>query len=145
MEALKSMPPEILQKFIEGVTGKPSGETDQDNLFRSIEALPEDKFRDFMSSIDPDVQRQLVFQLTKDDPKRLTFFENKTYVDMMSTLMKQDMVKPMVMLNKETLVGMNSILPDDLMAIVAAQVDTKQFAEFLLDGHLEILEQALMI
>ena len=45
--------------------------------------------------------------------------------------MKTEMVKPMVFLEKDTLVDMISILPEDLMSIVAAQVDTKQFAEFL--------------
>ena len=64
---------------------------------------------------------------------------------MLGTMMKQDMVKPMINLEKETLVSINSLLPDDLMAIVGAQVDTKMFANFLLDGHLELLEEALMI
>ena len=64
---------------------------------------------------------------------------------MLGTMLKQDMVKPMINLDKETLVNMNLILPDDLMAIVGAQVDTKAFANFLLDGHLEIIERALMI
>ena len=64
---------------------------------------------------------------------------------MLSTMMKTEMVKPMVFLEKDTLVDMISILPEDLMSIVAAQVDTKQFAEFLLEDHLDLLEGALMI
>ena len=98
-----------------------------------------------MSAIDPDVQRQLTFQLTKKKPEYLQLFKNSTYINMLSTMMKQDMVKPMIALNKETLVEMNSILPDDLMAIVGSQVDTKVFAQFLLDGHLDVLKEALMI
>ena len=64
---------------------------------------------------------------------------------MMGTMLKQDMVKPMIALDKDSLVNMISILPDDLMAIVGAQVDTKKFAEFLLDGHLDVLKEAMMI
>ncbi len=142
---LKSLPPEVMIKFVEGVTGRPSEETNPLDLIKSIEALPIDKYRDFMSSIDPDVQRQLVFQLTKEKPKYLTLFENETYVNMLSTLMKPEMVKPMVFLEKESLVNMITELPDDLMSIVAAQVDTKDFAEYLLDGHLDLLEEAMMI
>ena len=59
--------------------------------------------------------------------------------------MKPEMIKPMVFLEKETLIEMVSILPDDLLSIVAAQVDTKKFAEFLLDGHTDLLQGALMI
>ena len=142
---LKSMPPEVMQKFVEGVTGQPSDETNPLDLIKSIEELPIDKYRDFMSSIDPDVQRQLTFQLTKQKPEYLELFENETYVNMLSTLMKTEMVKPMVFLEKDTLMDMVSILPDDLLSIVAAQVDTKKFAEFLLEDHLDVLEQALMI
>ena len=142
---LKSLPPEVMIKFVEGVTGRPSEETNPLDLIKSIESLPIDKYRDFMSAIDPDVQRQLVFQLTKQKPKYLTLFENETYVNMLSTLMKPEMVKPMVFLEKDSLVNMITELPDDLMSIVAAQVDTKDFAEYLLDGHLDLLENAMMI
>ena len=142
---LKSLPPEVMIKFVEGVTGRPSEETNPLDLIKSIESLPIDKYRDFMSAIDPDVQRQLTFQLTKTKPKYLQLFENDTYINMLSTLMKPEMVKPMIALNKDSLVNMITELPEDLMAIVGAQIDTKVFAEFLLDGHLEILEGSLMI
>ena len=98
-----------------------------------------------MSAIDPDVQRQLTFQLTKEKPEYLQLFEHQTYIDMLSTMMKPDMVKPMINLNKDSLVTMITELPDDLMSVVAAQIDTKKFAEFLLDGHTDLLEGALMI
>ena len=54
---LKSLPPEVMIKFVEGVTGRPSEETNPLDLIKSIENLPTDKYRDFMSAIDPDVQR----------------------------------------------------------------------------------------
>ncbi len=142
---LKSLPPEVMIKFVEGVTGRPSEETNPLDLIKSIESLPLDKYRDFMSAIDPDVQRQLTFQLTKQKPEYLQLFENRTYINMLSTLMKPEMVKPMVFLEKDSLVNMITELPDDLMSIVAAQVDTKDFAEYLLDGHLDLLEDAMMI
>ena len=142
---LKAMPPEVMKKFVEGVTGRPSEETNPLDLIKSIEQLPIDKYRDFMSAIDPDVQRQLTFQFTKQKPEYLQLFKNETYVNMLSTLMKTEMVKPMIYLEKETMMEMVSILPDDLLSIVAAQVDTRAFAEFLLEGHTDVLEQALMI
>ena len=145
IEQLKSLPPEVMIKFVEGVTGQPAGETDPMQLIQSIENMPMDQYRDFMSAIDPDVQRQLTFQLTKEKPEYLQLFPNQTYIDMLSTMMKQDMVKPMINLEKESLVNMITELPDDLMSIVVAQVDNKKFAEFLLDGHTDLLEGALMI
>ena len=145
MEQIKSLPPEVLQKFIEGVTGMPMEETGSNNFIQSLNQFNDDDFKKFMSQIDPDVQRQLTFQLTKQNPKYLTFFENQTYVNMMSTMLKPDMIKPMIMLNKETLVNMISELPADLMSIVAAQVETNDFAKFLQKGHMDLIEDAWMI
>lgn len=145
MEQIKSLPPEVMQNFIEGVTGMPMEETGSSNFIQSLEAFSDDDFKKFMSQIDPDVQRQLTFQLTKQKPEYLTLFENETYVNMLSTLLKPEMVKPMIMLNKDTLVNMLTELPSDLMAIVTAQVDTRDFAKFLQDGHMDLIEKAWMI
>lgn len=145
MEQIQSLPPEVMQKFIEGVTGKPMEETGSNNFIKGLEALSDDDFKKFMSQIDPDVQRQLTFQLTKQKPEYLTLFSNETYVNMLNTLLKPEMVKPMIMLNKDTLVNMLTELPSDLMAIVTAQVDTKDFAKFLQDGHMDLIEKAWMI
>ena len=145
MEQIKSMPPEVLIKFIESITGMPYEQSNQADVFRNIENMPTDKYRKFMASIDPMFQRQLTFQLTKQKPEYLTLFPHEAYVDMLSTLMKPDMVKPMIMLNKDSLVNMISELPSDLMAIVGAQIDTRELAKFLQDGHMELLEGAWMI
>jgi hypothetical protein len=140
------MPHEVMQRFIEGITGQPYDKVDNpDAMIEGIIALPEDKFKDFISSIDPEVQRQLVFQITQKDQKYLQLFDNQMYVDMLGTLMKNDMIPSMVALEKESLINMITVLPDDLMSIVAAQVDTKEFAKFLMDDHLDFLKQAMMI
>ena len=145
IEQLKCMPPEVMQKFVEGVTGRPSEETNPMELIRSLEQLNNDDFKKFMSLIDPDVQRQLTFQLTKETPKLLTLFKHESYVNMLSTLYKPDMIKPMIMLNKDTLVNMMTELPEELMSIVAAQIDAEKLAKFLQDGHMDLIEDALMV
>lgn len=145
VEQLKVLPPDVMQKFVEGVTGMPAEETNPMELIDSIAQLPDDQFHKFMAFIDPDVQKQLTFQLTSEKPEYLTLFPNSAYVNMMSTLMKPDMVKPMVMLNKETLVDMVSLLPPDLMSIVASQIDTMRLANYLQDGHMDLIEDAWMI
>ena len=146
VEQMKLLPPDVMQKFIEGVTGQPPENTNAEELINSIGSLPEDKFHKFMAGIDPDVQRQLTFQIFKEEPDYMTLFSNQTYTNMLSTMMKPDMVKPMIMLDKDTLVNIVSKLPDELMAIVASQVDTYKFAKFLQHGnHMKVVEQALMI
>lgn len=145
MEQLKSLPPDVMKQFVEGVTGKPSNQTNVAELFRSIENMPEDKYRKFMASIDPDVQRYLTFNLAKTKPEYLHLFNNFSYLEMLNTMMKPEMVKPMIMLEKDSMVKMLEELPAEFMAIVASQIDTRDFAKFLQDGHMDLIEEALMI
>ena len=146
IEQMKVMPPEIMQKFIEGVTGRPSEETNAEELINNLSNLPDDKFHKFMAGIDPDVQRQLTYQIFEVKPECMQLFSNETYVNMLSTMMKPDMIKPMIMLNKDTLVNFISRLPNELMSIVAAQVDTYKFAKFMQKAnHMKVIENALMI
>lgn len=145
MEQLRMLPPDVMQKFIEGVTGMPSDQTSQENLFRQIESMTDDQYRKFMAAIDPDVQRQLTFQVSDYNPEYLTLFENESYVRMLSTQMKPDMIKPMIMLNQDTLVKMMLELPDSLLSIVTSQIDERKLAIFLQDGHMDLIEDAWMI
>ena len=145
IEQLKCMPPDVMKKFVEGVTGLPSEQTNPMDLINKISQMPIDKYRKFMASIDPDVQRQLTYQLTNDQPKYLTLFNNESYVNMLATLMKPDMVKPMIMLQKDTLVDMLTELTPELMSVVASQVDPNELAKFLQKGHMDLIEDALMI
>ena len=144
LEQMTVMPPEIMQKFVEGVTGRPAEETNPMELIASIGELPDDKFHKFMASIDPDVQRQLTFQLTSKEPKYLTLFDNMTYVKMLSKLMKPDMVKSMAMLEQKSVIGMLQELPGEFISVIGSQVNPKSLAVMLQNGHMSILEKALI-
>ena len=142
----KNLPNEMMTLFLEGLTGMSYDKIeDPEGIINNIISLPEDKFKDFISEIDPDIQRQLVYQITKKNEEYFQLFDQNMYIDMLGTLMKNDMVPSMIKLEKESLVNMISILPDDLMSVVAAQIDTKEFTKYLMDGHLELLQNAWMI
>jgi len=145
MTQLKVLPHDVMQKFLEGVTGKPAEQTNPTDIFANLEKLSDEKFAKFMSAINPDVQRQLAFQLTKVQPEYFTLFNPMSYLNMLNTLDKPEMVKPMIMLDKESMIGMISELPPEFMSIVAAQIDTRDFAEYLQDGNMDLIEKILMI
>lgn len=145
IEQLKCMPYEIIQQFIEGVTGMPAEQTNYKDMVKDIENMPTDKYRKFMSTIDPNVQRQLVFQLTKTNPDYMELFEQDSYLKMLNKMTKAEMVAPMIALQKDSLVSMIESLPANLMSIVAAQVDEREFAKFLQKGHLNLLKDAWLM
>lgn len=139
------LPADIMQKFIESVTGMPEDQTDITELVANIMSLPDDEYKKFMASIDVDVQRQLTYQLIKERPEYMMLFPNKTYVNMLYKLDKPEMIKSMAVLEKDTLVDMLSNLPKVLLSIVTSQVSAGQFAKFLQHGKMSYVENALMI
>lgn len=145
IEQIKNLPPDAMKKFIEDVTGKPSEQTNPLDLINSLEGLTEEKFKKFMSGVDPQILRQLTFQLSENDEKHMFLFPNITYVKMLQTLPKPEMIKPMVELHQDTLINMITELPPSFASIVAAQIDPTDFATFLQHNHMKVLELAKMI
>lgn len=142
---LSVLPQDIMQKFVEGVTGMPMSETEPSELISSIANMPIKEYRKFMASIDPDVQRQLTYQLTSETPEYLMLFPNESYTAMLSQLQKPDLIKSMYQLDAMSLIMMNATLPKELMSIVAAQIDAGDFAAFLQDNRMNDLEKAFMM
>ena len=141
IKQLEKMPPEILIQMIESITGEPADENDSMALIQSIASLPDDKYKETMANIDPNVQMQLVYQMAHDDKRILEVFDNSAYVGMMQRLQKPDIVKSMIGLSDESLRNMMTELPPDLFAIVATQVDTKELAKFLMEDCQNVLEK----
>ena len=141
IKQLQSMPPEILIQMVESITGEPSDVSDSMALIQAIANLPEKQYKETMANMDPVVQSQVVFQMAHDDKKILEVFDNEAYTMMLQRLQKPDMVKSMIGLEDESLQKMIGELPPDLFAIVATQVDTKEFAKFLIEDCQDVLEK----
>ncbi len=142
---LKKLPPDIMKCFIESSTGRPSEQTNPNEFIDYIDKMPEKQYKKFMGSINPDVQRQLVYQLAKETPEYMELFGNEAYIRIMSTLYKPDMVKTMINMEKMTLMRMLLELPENMLSIVTAQVNAVDFADFLQDGRMKLIEKSLMV
>ena len=140
-EQLRNLDPELLVQMAEGITGQAVDQSDATKLVAQIMSLPDKQFKEFMASIDPEVQQNIVFRMASDDKNVLLHFSTQSYTDMVSQLQKPDLVKSMIALDGESLERMTKQLPEDLFSIVATQVDTKKFAKFLIDRCPELLEK----
>ena len=103
--------------------------------------MPDKQFKETVASLDPDIQRNIVFLMANEDKSVLLNFGNETYTKMLSKMQKPDMVKSMISLNHESLQIMTRELPEDLFSIVATQVDTKQFAKLMIDRCHDVLDK----
>ena len=138
---LKSLPPELMQQLMESLTGQPSFQVNSTDVINQITSLGDRDYEAVMASIDPFILRQIIFSMSSDEPKYLQLFDNEVYIEMLSTLMKPDIIKPMEVLEKETLMDMISQLDENYLSIVMVQVDTNLFAEYLMRDCQPLLEE----
>ena len=138
---LKNLSPELLIQMTEGITGQAADQSDASKLVAQIVALPDKQFKEFMATIDPEIQQNIVFQMATEDKHILLNFNGYVFNDMVAQLQKPDMVKSMIALNDDSLMRMTRQLPEDLFSIVATQVDTRELAELLIDRCPDLLEK----
>ncbi len=138
---LKSLPPELMQQLMESLTGQPAFQVDSTQIINQITSLGDRDYEAVMASIDPFILKQIIYSMSKVDPEYLQLFENDVYINMLNTLMKPDIIKPMEVLEKETLMEMVSQLDENYLSIVMVQVDTQMFAEYLMQDCQPLLEE----
>mgnify|MGYP000384639319 FL=1 len=84
MEQIRSLPEDIMQIFIESVTGQPQEDVDINELMTNIESLDDDKFKKFTAALPIEVQMQLAYQLIIEDKERLLMFQPESYIKVLA-------------------------------------------------------------
>jgi hypothetical protein len=98
---MKSLPPELMQQLMESLTGQPSFQVNSTDIINQITSLGDQDYEAIMASIDPNILRQIIFTMSEQDPKYLELFDNEVYTEMLKGLMKPDIIKPMIVLEKD--------------------------------------------
>lgn len=138
---LRNMKPEMLIQMAEGITGQAVDAKDIQKVLAQIISLPDKKFKETMATLDPEVQQSIILQMANEDIGIMKNFSTEAYIEMVSQQQKPDMVKSMIALNTDSLQIMTRELPADLFSVVAAQIDTKEFARYLINKYPQILEK----
>lgn len=138
---LRNLDPDMLIQMTEGITGQAVESNDIQKVLGQLTSLPDKQFKETMATLDPEVQQAIILQMASEDIGVMNNFSTDAYINMVSQQQKPDMVKSMVALNPESLQIMTRELPDDLFSIVASQIDTKQFAQYLINKCPQVLEK----
>ncbi|MBR3889214.1 hypothetical protein IKJ53_01740 [bacterium] len=138
---LRNLDPEMLIQMAEGITGQAVDSKDIQKVIAQLVSLPDKQFKETMATLDPEVQQSIIFQMANEDIGVMKNFSTESYIEMVSQQQKPDMVKSMIALNTDSLQIMTRELPDDLFSVVAAQIDTKQFARYLINKYPQVLEK----
>ena len=145
LDFINKLEPEVLAQMVETVTGIPLDDKNLNSpeLAKMISGFDKETYLDAMVAMDSDAKRNLIAMMSKKDPEVLQLFDAKNYTKSLATLQKPDMMKGTIALEPETMVEMLGNLPKELLAIVATQIDTKEFAEVLIKKHQDLLAEMI--
>ena len=142
---INKLEPEVLAQMVETVTGVPLNDDklNAQELTKMIKGFDKETYLDAMVAMDSNAKRNLIAMMSKKEPEVLQMFDAKNYTNSLATLQKPDMMKGTIALEPETMVEMLGELPKELLAIVATQIDSKEFAEVLIKKHQDLLAEMI--
>lgn len=153
LKYLKTVKPEALAQMIEVATGQPAAGAgnvgldgqanfDRQALLAQITELPDDQFKEAMLGMPKQSKKEFVLNLTKENPKLYLSVDADAYTGIIKDKKdKNDIVKAANVIDPKELVKMVAQLPKDLTTVVLTQVDTKKFADVLIDKFKDVLKQ----
>lgn len=147
MDYIKGMEPEKLNKMMQKFMTKMTGQKQEnmnlepETIFNFLENLQPDKFKEALKCFEKDDKMGLILNLTKKDPKLFAEFSKEALMIPFKQMDKPDIVKAMDALEPEDLLKMVQQLPDDILAVVATQIDPQDFAEILCTQFQDVLSE----
>ena len=141
VEHLDKIPDEILFQMYETITGMPLMEPNKDEVINNISSLDDNAFKRAMKIMEPEGKMMMIFQMGREKPEIYEEFSHESLTNPYRELDKEEIIANMEVLEQKNLINMVSRLPDNLMAIVASQIDTTQFAKLLYEDFKEILSK----
>ncbi len=141
VEHLDKIPDEILFQMYETITGMPLMEPNKDEVINNISSLDDNAFKRAMKIMEPEGKMMMIFQMGREKPEIYEEFSPEALTNPYRELDKEEIIANMEVLEQKNLINMVSRLPDNLMAIVASQIDTTQFAKLLYEDFKEILSK----
>lgn len=140
VEALRYLPQASLEKLMENVTGEPADNSDKQTILDTVGSLNPKKFKKAMQSLDKKSKMKVIQKATEEDPKLLLEFSKDAFMCPIKQMDKNQMIKYMDVLENEDLIKMVSELPQDLMSVVATQIDPEEFADLLCTKFQDVLK-----
>lgn len=138
MEALQEIDDEQLQKMMEHFTGQACYQ-ERDDIMQQLGSLDDDKFMKAMHSFEPEGKQQLVLNIIKNKPDLFQEFSVEAMTHPFKTMEKSEILKSLSILETEELLPMVQEMPQEVMALVATQINPEMLAKVLCTDFKDII------
>lgn len=146
LKHMQSIPPEYIAQILEQVTGE-AVQDDMDiiDLTKQFGQLNPIEYQEALKSFQPTQKQQLVLSLGKEHSEWFQLFDKFAYTNIINQeKQKPEVIKAMAVVESEYIEKMIKELPQDLLSIVITQIDTKKFAEILMDKFPEVIANTIL-
>ena len=130
MEALQEIDDEQLQKMMEHFTGQPCYQ-EKGEIVEQLGSLNDDNFMKAMRSFEPEGKQQLIINMLKKTPDLFEEFSVEAMTHPFKTMEKSEILKSLSILETEELLPMVQEMPQEVMALVATQINPEMLAKVL--------------
>ena len=142
-KALESMPERQLQKMMSSFSGGDSSTMKKDQIVGKLSSLSGNELKESMKSFDLDSKRALAASIINEKNDLLAEFPAEGLIYAMKDLDKSKLVESMEVLENEDFMKMFDKMPQELLAVVATQINPQIFAVLLGNHFSDILGQVM--
>ena len=138
LKSMEKIDKEQLQKMMENYTGEPCYE-EKEAIIKKVSSLDDDKFQEAIKSFEIEGKQQLIIGLLDEKPELFEEFSPEAMVHPFKNMEKADVLESLIVLDTKELMPMVEDLPQDIMALVATQIDPLQLSQILCSDFSDII------
>lgn len=116
----------------------------KEECLEQLDLLDNSDYKQFLFNFDKKDKMNLINGIVGQEDNLLTLFDSYTLTRPMTSLMQNDMVELMGVLDPEFLIPMIQELPENLTQVVLTQIDADLFSEILTDDYQDILKDIVL-
>ncbi len=138
MKGMENIDKEQLQKMMENFTGQPCYD-DSDTILQQMNSLNDDNFMKAVFAFEPKGKQQIIGNMLREKPDLFKEFSPEAMTHPFKTMPKEEVLKSLSVLETKEMLPMIEDMPQDVMALVATQIDPQVFAKILCSNFAEVL------
>jgi len=138
MVALEDVDESELQKMMERTTGQSCYESGE-NILKQMEKMDDDHFRRAVINMEPEGKKQLISGIIQEKPELFEEFSAEAMTHPFKSMQKDEILESLAVLETEELMPMVEDLPQEVMALVATQIDPEVFSQILCNEFDDII------
>lgn len=140
MAAVETIDEDQLQKMMEHYTGQCCYDS-KENILAQMSQLEDDNFMEAVFMIEAEGKQQLISNILHEQPELFQEFSPEALVFPFQKMKKEEVLKSLTVLNTKEMLPMVEQMPEEILSLIATQIDPKVFSEILCSDFASVIAQ----